>query len=104
MKKIIFIAMMLAIVLGLSACNMDPFDGLTPGSNTFQYVLVKEGDEYYLHKIESWADSESDAFGITTSCCHNRIWTSFNAAVLYKEFPEYLKDVANMHICGEVTK
>lgn len=56
--------------------------------NEFNYVLVKEGDSYILHKVKKWADYESDSILIETECCDNIFMTSYNVAILYKEIPD----------------
>ena len=101
MKKIILIIMGIALMLALCACvgNQSVWDGLTDDSNTFHYILTCEGGEYHLHELARWIDSSSDAVGAVTKCCNNRIWTSYNNAILYKELPEYLPE--GVHICGK---
>jgi len=94
MKKIIVCFLIFVMGLNLSGCfgNASITDGLTNDSNTFHYALTHEGGEYRLHEISKWADSSSDALGITTKCCNNRMWTSYNSSVLYKEKPAYLSE------------
>lgn len=90
----------LMLMVGVTGCtgNADIFDGMSNETNTFKYALTEEAGTYRLHTIQKWTDSESDAVGITCSCCNNRLWTSFNTSVLYKEFPEYLPE--DVTICG----
>ena len=47
-----------------------------------------------LHKVKTWADSESDSVTVTTGdCCNNYIWSSVVKSNLYKEKPpEYAYD------------
>lgn len=101
MKKILQMLVILLILLSTSACtgNQNIWDGFTNESNSFNYILTQEAGEYHLHEIESWVDSSSDAVGTLVKCCHNRFWTSYNNAVLYKEFPKYLPNT--VHICGK---
>jgi len=94
MKKIIVCFLIFVMGLNLSGCfgNASITDGLTNDSNTFHYALTHESGEYRLHEISKWSDSSSDALGITTKCCNNRIWTSYNSSILYKEKPVYLSE------------
>lgn len=68
-------------------------EGLTNATNTFNYILTCEAGEYHLHEVEKWKDGDSsDALGVTTKCCGNQFWTSYNAAVLYTNKPDYLPE------------
>lgn len=101
MKKIISLMLVLSIMVGLSACmgnSGNLTEGMTNATNTFHYVLVVEAGQYYLHEVNRWKDSESDALGITTKCCNNQFWTSYNSAIMYTNKPAYL--ASNVIICN----
>lgn len=77
-------------------------EGMTNATNTFNYVLTNEAGVYHLHEVNRWKDSESsDALGITTKCCNNQFWTSYNTSVLYTNKPEYLPE--GVIVCKEAT-
>jgi hypothetical protein len=67
-------------------------EGLTNATNTFNYVLTEEAGEYHLHEVKKWKDSTSDALGISTKCCDNQFWTSYNSAIIYTNYPTDLPD------------
>lgn len=99
-KKIsIIIALALAISLLAGCGNRELSDGLTNQSNEYNYILTLEAGEYHLHSITKWSDSDSDALGATTSCCGNRLWASYNTAILYQNSPKYMPDY--VIICGD---
>lgn len=78
-------ALLVPTTVGLTACgNMDMMDM----HYTFHYVVIEENGEHVLHKVNKWADSESESVTISTQCCDNYIWTSSNRAVLYEKKPE----------------
>jgi hypothetical protein len=102
MKKTTKIILAVCLMLGLSACmgnSGNLTEGMTDATNTFNYVLVEEAGEYRLHKVRKWKDGNSDALGITTECCNNQFWTSYNRAILYTNKPTYLPDY--VIICDE---
>lgn len=102
MKKLINVFLVLSLIVGLTGCNVgnaDMSEGLTNESNTFNYILTLEAGEYHFHEVYKWKDSESDALGVTTKCCGNQFWTSYNVSVLYTNMPEYLPE--NVIICAE---
>jgi hypothetical protein len=106
MKKLIaiFIGLVLVVSLayGISGCmgnSGNLTEGWTDTTNTFNYVLTSEAGEHRLHKVKKWKDGDSDALGITTECCDNQFWTSYNAAILYTDKPTYLPD--RVIVCGE---
>lgn len=102
LKKILVVVLFLIVIGGIIGCgNSGNFtEGLTSGSNTFNYVLTNEAGKYLLHEVAKWKDSsDSDALGVTTKCCHNQFWTSYNAAVLYTNKPTYLPDYVT--ICNK---
>lgn len=93
MKKIITILLLCFIMAGLTGCmgnSGNLTEGMTNATNTFHYVLTVEVGEYHLHEVDRWKDGTSDALGITTKCCNNQFWTSYNTAVLYTNKPKYL--------------
>lgn len=96
----------ICIILGLTGCNGNSgniTDGLTNSTNTFNYILTLEAGEYHLHEIAKWMDSESsDALGVSTKCCENQFWTSYNTAMIYRNKPIYLSK--NIIVCGEGLK
>lgn len=101
MKRILAALITLVLIFALVSCgNINIMENMTSDSNTFRYILIQEAGEWHLHTIDKWSDSgSSDAVGVVTSCCHNRFWTSYNSAILYKEMPTYLPD--NVIICGK---
>ena len=100
MKKYIALLMALLCVSSLTGCmgnSGNLTEGFTNATNTFNYVLTYEAGEYHLHEVNKWKDGESDALGITTKCCNNQFWTSYNTAILYTDKPAYLPE--NVIIC-----
>ncbi len=71
---------------------------LIPSVQKTAALTPYEAGEYHLHEVNKWKDGGSDALGVTTKCCGNQFWTSFNEAVLYTNKPEYLPE--NVIICG----
>lgn len=101
MKKCIAIVAALLCVLSLAGCmgnSGNLTEGLTNETNTFNYILTYEAGKYHLHEVNKWKDGDSDALGVTTKCCENQFWTSYNEAVLYTNKPEYLPE--NVIVCG----
>ena len=101
-KKIIIFVLCIYVTLGLSGCmgnSGNLTEGLTNATNTFNYVLTHEAGVFHLHKVDKWKDSNSDALGISTTCCNNQFWTSYNSAILYTTKPTYLPE--NVTICGK---
>lgn len=95
MKKILIILLFCGIMISFTGCmgnSGNLSDGFTNATNTFNYVLTYESGEYRLHEISKWKDSNSDALGVTTKCCNNQFWTSYNTAVLYTNKPEYIPE------------
>lgn len=96
------ISILLACFVFLNGCmgnSGNLSDGFTTESNTFNYILTNEAGTYCLHEIDKWKDSSSDALGVTTKCCGNQFWTSYNVAIMYTEKPEYLPE--NIIVCGK---
>ena len=88
-KKIATIALAGAILAGTglmtAGCgNMDVFDM----HFTLNYAVTEENGQHILHKVERWADSDSESVTFHTSCCNNYIWTSANRAVFYENKPD----------------
>jgi len=101
MKKIIVLLLVCCIAIGLTGCmgnSGNLTEGMTNATNTFNYVLTFEAGEYHFHQVDRWKDSSSDALGITTKCCNNQLWTSYNSAILYTNKPTYLPE--NVIICN----
>ena len=76
MKKIICVLMLL-LALCFSACtygNRSRSSEMLRKNNVLNYVLIKEGDIWFLHQTEKWSDTESESFTVTTKCCRNYIW------------------------------
>lgn len=95
MKRILICLLAAVLVLLFVSCgNQDVFDT----NYTMEYIVIHEGDNYVLHSVKSWSDSESDSVTVTTACCGNYIWTSVNNATLYRGRPA---DTAFTHVCGE---
>lgn len=95
MKKIIIILSLFCILISLTGCmgnSGNLTEGMTNATNTFNYVLTLEAGGYHLHEVSRWKDSDSDALGITTKCCNNQFWTSYNTAALYTNKPEYIPE------------
>ena len=105
MKKIIVLLLILSLSITLCGClgnSGNLTEGATNATNTFNFALTYEAGEYHLHNVRKWKDSaSSDAFGITTLCCDNQFWTSYNVAVLYTDKPTYLPD--SVIICSAST-
>lgn len=100
MKKVVIGLLLVCLLLTLVGCmgnSGNLTEGLTNSTNTFNYVLTCEAGEYHLHEVKRWKDSGSDALGVTTKCCENQFWTSYNSSVLYTNMPAYLPD--NVIIC-----
>ena len=89
MKKFLIIMIIVLLCATLCSCGNRAWVSESV-KNEFYYVVINEGDQIVLHKVSKWADYESDALYVETSCCHNRIVTSYNKATLYKEKPTYL--------------
>ena len=105
MKKLIILALLVISLLALPGCmgnSGNLTEGLTNSSNTFNYALTCEAGEYRLHEIKKWKDSDSDALGITTKCCSNQFWTSYNVAIMYTDRPDYLP--GSVTICRQGAK
>jgi iron only hydrogenase large subunit-like protein len=93
MKRIALILMTLAVLLVFASCgNQDCLDT----NYTMEYIVIHEGEEYVLHTVDSWGDSQSDSVTVTTACCGNYIWTSVNSATLYRSKPS---QKAYTHVC-----
>ena len=103
MKKALAVIFSTALILAVTTSCIgntgNLTEGLTNASNTFNYVLTYEAGQYHLHEVKKWKDGESDALGVTTKCCNNQFWTSYNAAVLYTNKPVDLPD--DVIICGD---
>lgn len=98
MKKIVCVLLALLTLLVLTGCgNMDIFDT----NYTMNFIVIREGNESTLHRVESWSDSESDSVTVRTACCGNYIWTSVNNATLYESEPSA---TAYTHACEHLTK
>lgn len=97
-KLIIAILLILLLLTGCLGNTGNLTEGFTNKTNTFNYILTYEAGEYHLHEVLKWKDSSSDALGVTTKCCHNQFWTSYNTAILYTNLPTYLPD--DVIICG----
>lgn len=106
MKKIIVLILLLIITITtLTGCmgnSGNLTEGLTNGTNTFWYIVTYEAGEYHLHEIRKWKDGGSDALGISTACCSNQFWTSYNVAVMYEHFPKHMSE--NVIVCDNVNK
>ena len=99
-KLFLFVCSMLLVFVSLfcvGCSNMDFWDM----NFTLHYAVVKEGENYYIHKVESWSDSDSESVTIRCSCCGNYIWTSANSAILYESEPIYLYENMNIVKCWE---
>ena len=56
-------------------------------------IVLKENDHDVLHKVKSWADSDSEAVTFRCEHCGNYVWGSVNNANLYENRPpEYAYD------------
>jgi iron only hydrogenase large subunit-like protein len=98
MKKIVCVLLALLTLLALTGCgNMDIFDT----NYTMNFIVIREGNESTLHRVESWSDSESDSVTVRTACCGNYIWTSVNNATLYESEPSA---TAYTHACEHLAK
>ena len=98
MKKLLCALLALLTLLALTGCgNMDIFDT----NYTMNYIVIREGNESTLHRVESWSDSESDSVTVRTACCGNYIWTSVNNATLYESEPSA---TAYTHACEHLAK
>ena len=104
MKKLfVFVCSMLLVFVSLFCVgcgNMDFWDM----NFILHYAVVKEGENYYIHKVESWSDSDSESVTIRCSCCGNYIWTSANSTVLYESEPTYLYKNMDIIKCWEKNK
>ena len=83
---IVTIALSLATLTGCG--NRNVFDEYGDSVNTFRYVTIEENGQSVLHRIKTWADSESESATFRTECCNNYIWTSANNSVFYQNKPE----------------
>lgn len=98
MKRTFLCLLAILSLLLLTGCgNMDVFDT----NYTMNYIVIREGNESTLHRVESWGDSESDSVTVRTACCGNYIWTSVNNATLYESEPAA---TAYTHTCESLAK
>ena len=68
MKKTMLLGVLLALILIFAGCSAQPVTTESPDVSqqpTFNYILVKEVDMFYLHKLESWSTNN----GIVTFKC-----------------------------------
>lgn len=89
LKKLAYCTLASGILLGtaFSFAGCGNYD-FTDMHFEFQYAVIEENGKDVLHKIKSWADSDSDSFTISTDCCENYIWSSANRGNLYKNKPD----------------
>jgi hypothetical protein len=80
------------ITVGCTGNSGNLTEGFTNATNTFNYILTEEAGVFHLHEVNRWKDATSDALGITTKCCNNQFWTSYNSAIMYTNFPADLPD------------
>lgn len=99
MKKVIF-AIMLVGVLLLTSCAKITVQNEEDRTelNKFNYILIKEGDEWCLHTISAYLAHE-EGVGVTTKCCQNNIWAPYCSIILYKYKPEHIP--SKVHRCAE---
>ncbi len=88
LKKILYCTLATGVVavaaLTFTSCNKD----ITDLHYQFNYAVIEENGQDVLHKVKSWADSDSESFTIQTECCDNYIWSSANRGNLYKNKPD----------------
>ena len=83
-------AIVASAAFGLAGCgNMD----IMAMHYNMGYIVLKENDHDVLHKVKSWADSDSEAVTFRCEHCGNYVWGSVNNANLYENRPpEYAYD------------
>ena len=83
-KAIIAAGLIITTTVGLTGCTNK---GVFNFTSKTDYAVIKEGDSFVLHEVKSWVNESNDMVTITTECCNNQIWTTFDSSVLYKEKP-----------------
>ena len=85
MKKIMSIIVIFVFILMLAGCTAQSAVVESPSTTpqpTFNYILVKEVDSYYLHKLDSWS-TDSGIVTFKCSVCGETIRVPETNVIMY---------------------